>query len=647
LTVAWVGLLVAALVKIAGVDRWYELGLEALLVILVVAAITVRVARRGPRDAGVRGSPQSPVLPIAGTVASHSIARSVAAGRPAHADTAAAGSVSEDKPPAEDLRQSEAMLAGIVAACPDAIVAIDAHQRITLLNQSAERIFGYTRAEALGAPLGLLVPSRFRDAHLGDVDHFAHGGAVNRKMGEAGAVFGQRKNGEEFPVDAAISKIDVAGTPVVTVVLRDISEQLQVETEQRFLADLGATLAATLDYEQTLANIARLAVRDLADICIVDVLEEDGRVRREQVMGREPRRQWLCEVLTDAGLERGPSELVQTVLDTRRPIVVSPVTPDIAARLSQDADRQRALRSARLTSVVAVPLLAHATLVGVVTLITCTQSRRAASPAVAEALAQRAALSIANARLLRETQRALKVRDDVLAIVSHDLRSPVATIGLLADLLRQAHPTSRTRLAALAEDIQSSVDDMYLLIDDLLDFARIHSATFSVELHAHGLQGVVTPVVERLRLLAAARHQAIQVDIPGDLPAVDVDVRRVRQVIANLVGNAIKFTGDGGAIRVEARQHDGLVKVSVTDTGIGIPPEYLSRIFDRFWQPPRAQHRGAGLGLSIAKGIVEAHGGVIAAESTPGQGSTFSFTLRVAGGHPQAAEESRVLHGAG
>jgi signal transduction histidine kinase len=267
---------------------------------------------------------------------------------------------------------------------------------------------------------------------------------------------------------------------------------------------------------------------------------------------------------------------------------------------------------------------------------------------VAEALAQRAALSIANARLLRETQRALKVRDDVLAVVSHDLRNPVATIGLLADLLRNAEPGNRTQLAELAGNIQRSVDDMHLLIDDLLDFARIHSATFSVELHPHRLDDVVTPVVDRLRLLAGARRQTIDVDIPADLPPVDVDVRRVRQVIANLVGNAVKFTGTGGAIRIEARQHEAMVRVSVTDTGIGIPPEYLSRIFDRFWQPPHAQHRGTGLGLSIAKGIVEAHGGVIAAESTPGQGSTFAFTLHVADERPAATDdEGHALHGAG
>jgi PAS domain S-box-containing protein len=618
LIAAWLGLVLAALARIAGLDRWYELSLEALLLALVAVAVAVQIVRRSPKEAAPGGAVTA-LVPV-----------------------------DEEAPAAGGRHQSEALLAGIVAACPDAILAVDAQQRITLFNRSAERVFGYTSAEAIGSPLSLLVPSRFRDMYREDVEHFAHGHGVNRPRRAAASAVARRKNGDEFPVEAAIATIEVDGAPVVTVVVRDISEHVRVETEQRFLADVGATLAATLDYEETLANIARLAVRDLADVCVVDVVEDDGRVRRVEVMGRAPRRGWLCELLRDAGLERDPPELVRTVLDTRRPLIVAPVSTETFARLSHDAGRQRALRSAGLTSIVVVPLLTHGTLLGAVTLIVCGGSRRPPAVHITEALAQRAALSMANARLLRETQRALKVRDDVLAIVSHDLRNPVATIGLLADLLRQADPATPARLAEFADDIQRSVEDMHLLIDDLLDFARIHSATFSVESHPYRLDAVVMPVIDRLRLLAGARHQTIDVDIPGDLPDVEVDVRRVRQVIANLVGNAIKFTGDGGAIRIEARPQGDLVTISVTDTGVGIAPEHLSRIFERFWQLPRTEHRGTGLGLSIAKGIVEAHGGAISAESVPGRGSTFTFTLHVADTRSTTADdEGHVLHGAG
>ena len=183
-------------------------------------------------------------------------------------------------------------------------------------------------------------------------------------------------------------------------------------------------------------------------------------------------------------------------------------------------------------------------------------------------------------------------------------------------------------MGELADDIQRSVDDMHLLIDDLLDFARIHSATFSVETRADSLSRVVTAIVDRMKVPAKAKRQPLEVDLPPGLPEVAIDAHRIGQVLSNLIGNAMKFTPEGGTIRISAWQQGDAVAVCVRDTGLGIPPEHLSHIFDRFWQAPRTRHLGSGLGLSIAKGIVEAHGGTIWAESELGKGSSFSFTLR-------------------
>jgi PAS domain S-box-containing protein len=549
----------------------------------------------------------------------------------------------------EDLRRCEARLAAVVAASSDAIVSIDARQRITLFNEAAEQMFGYSKAEAIGAPLDLLLPPRFRASHREQVRRFAEGTESARKMGEEGIVFGRRSNGQEFPVDAAIVKLEIDGAGAMTVTLRDMTEQTRGEAEQRFLADVGAVLASTLDYEETLDNVARLAVRDLADVCIIDVVDEDGRIRRRKVMSRDPGQGWLCDVLTQAATEKSPAELVRSVLDTRRSVTVASVSADTIAALSHNPRRQRALRTAGLTSIVSVPLQAHGALVGAITLMSGSSSHvyDQSDLRVAEELAQRAALSIANARLFREAQRAVRTRDDVLAIVSHDLRNPVTTIGLLAHVLRQSDPVEIGRLAELAESIERSVEDMHLLLDDLLDFARIHSATFSVETHSGQLHRVITPIIDRLRVLAEAKRQSITVDVPADLPEVAVDMRRIGQVISNLVGNAVKFTREGGSIRVLARlhPHGQAVTVSVADSGEGIPAEYLARIFDRFWQAPRAHHLGSGLGLAIAKGIVEAHGGTIWAESVLGKGSTFSFTLPVADVDRQAAESLTMAAG--
>ncbi len=189
--------------------------------------------------------------------------------------------ITERKRLEEDLRLSEAKSSGIVSISADAIISVDENQRITLFNEGAEKIFGYSKAEAIGASLDILIPERFRAIHREHVAGFTASPSTARRMGQRETpIFGVRKNGEEFPADAAISKLDVEGKPIMTVALRDITDQKRIENEQRFLSEVGAVLTSTLDYEDTLTNIAQLAVRDLADYCIVDVVDELGEIRR-------------------------------------------------------------------------------------------------------------------------------------------------------------------------------------------------------------------------------------------------------------------------------------------------------------------------------------------------------------------------------
>jgi signal transduction histidine kinase len=171
---------------------------------------------------------------------------------------------------------------------------------------------------------------------------------------------------------------------------------------------------------------------------------------------------------------------------------------------------------------------------------------------------------------------------------------------------------------------------MDTLLDDLLDIARIQSGTFSVVPSPNRLSDVVMPAIENILPQAEAKGQTLDVDLPPDLALVAVDAHRIRQVVSNLVRNAIKFTPQEGAIRVSARQQDRDILVSVADTGPGIPHEHLLKIFEWFWRVPGTKKTGSGLGLFIAKGIVEAHGGHIWAESQFGNGSSFFFTLPLA-----------------
>jgi PAS domain S-box-containing protein len=179
------------------------------------------------------------------------------------------------------LRASEARLAGIISIAADAIISIDEAQRVVMYNEGAQQIFGWSRDEVLGKPLDLLLPERFRGAHLEHIPNFAAGVETARRMGDSRpGIFGLRKSGQEFPAEAAVSKLKAGGAWLFTVVLRDITERKRIEHEEEFLAEIGAIFATTLDAKKTLANVARVVMREFADFCLIEFADEQGKIRR-------------------------------------------------------------------------------------------------------------------------------------------------------------------------------------------------------------------------------------------------------------------------------------------------------------------------------------------------------------------------------
>lgn len=538
--------------------------------------------------------------------------------------------ITERKRLEQELRRSEERSSGIVSISADAIISIDEDQRITLFNEGAERIFGYSRLEAIGAPLDILIPEHLRAIHRQHAERFAASQVVARRMVErTGAILGLRKNGEEFPVDAAISRLDAGGERILTVALRDVTEQKRIEREQGFLAEVGSVLVSTLDYEEMLRNLANLVVRDLADVCIVGTVEDRLRGLRLTVVHRDPGKGSVADALQQLQLDLRRPHLGSSVFDTKRSLLMTDVTPDHVEAIAQSDEHRRALRELDPKSLIAVPLLAHGRLVGALILVSTTQAHRYAHGdlSLAERVARRAALAVENAQLYRLAQQAIQARDDVLGIVAHDLRNPLGNILMQATLLRRsgAEPESRSR--KLAERIERAATRMNRLIQDLLDVTRLEAGHLSVE-HARVSAGqVVFDSAESQKALASSASLELQLDVAQDLPEVWADQERLLQVFENLIGNAVKFSDAGGDVTVGAAPRDGEVLFWVADTGAGIATEDLPRLFDRFWQARKPGRRGAGLGLPIVKGIVEAHGGRIWVESTPGRGSTFFFTI--------------------
>jgi signal transduction histidine kinase len=249
----------------------------------------------------------------------------------------------------------------------------------------------------------------------------------------------------------------------------------------------------------------------------------------------------------------------------------------------------------------------------------------------AELEAAQRELASEHARLidaLANAESALAMRDEVLAIVAHDLRAPLNAVQTSAAFLMEVELSDVER-RRLLEVIRRASAGMNRLIEDLLDVARIESGAFVVELQRHDLGALAIEVCEQFRPQASDAGLTLQFDVERKLPLVSIDRDRMARVLANLIDNALKFTPAGGriAIRVACQETDG-VSCSVRDTGVGIPAEELPHLFERFWQARRYRRGGAGLGLAIARGIVEAHGSHLCVESELGGGTEFSFVIR-------------------
>jgi signal transduction histidine kinase len=246
-------------------------------------------------------------------------------------------------------------------------------------------------------------------------------------------------------------------------------------------------------------------------------------------------------------------------------------------------------------------------------------------------LAQTASVALENVRLYRAAQDAASARDDVLAIVSHDLRNPLNVVGMSGALLRTTLESTTTPASGwlpLVQRIERNVTRMNRLIDDLLDASRVDTGKLSVHLQSEKASALITDAVEAALPLAEAQSTRLQTDGLDTTLVVRADRDRILQVLSNLVGNSLKFVPKvEGRITLTVSIDGNRACFSVSDNGPGIPAEHLDHLFERYWKGSTASRDGAGLGLFIAKGILDAHGGEMRVESKPAQGTTVRFWL--------------------
>ena len=396
--------------------------------------------------------------------------------------------------------------------------------------------------------------------------------------------------------------------------------------------DAGIALHASLDYKQTLQQVAKLILRHgFGELCIIDMLVPDGAIERLTITHADPGMADSCARLAAMPLER-EHLLAASALATRTPQVID-ITDDLTTSLARDADHLAALRELALRSAIVVPLVTPARLLGVLVIASREPGRYTEGDLeITSEVARRAACAIENAQRYETARRASDARDEVLGIVAHDVRSPLDGIRLALELIARRPSVAADPIALAALDIATaSIARANRLMEDLLDIRRIEAGTLSIDSTVALVDPIIDEAVRSNQFAAnAASHELVHVGVAAAMPAVRIDGDRILQVLGNLISNAIKFSPPGGRILVDAVPELDNVVVSVRDTGPGIAAENLTRVFTRFWRSGAARRDSAGLGLAICKGIIEAHGGRIWAESEPGSGSSFRFSLPIA-----------------
>jgi PAS domain S-box-containing protein len=526
--------------------------------------------------------------------------------------------------------EARARLAAIVESSDDAIVSKTLEGIIRSWNLGAERIFGFTAAEAVGRHITLIIPPERHEEETGILARLRRGERIDHFE-----TVRMAKDGRRLHISLTVSPVrnDAGEIIGASKIARDITERKRTQEGAQFLLDASTALAAIVDYASTLNKVAHLAVPFFADWCAIDMVQDDGTLRRLAAVHTDPAKIALATELSRRYPPRPdfPHGALH-VLRTGRPDMLADIPDTMVQVIAQDEAHLRALRELGLRSYLAVPLAAHGRIHGVIGFVMAESGRRygSADLTLAEDLAHRAAVAIENSRLYAELRKADRRKDEFIALLAHELRNPLAPIRNGLQVMRLAGSDAQTTAQARAM-MERQLDHMVRLIDDLLDISRINQNKMELRRGRILLADVVASAVEAARpLIEAGRHQ-LTVQLPTEPVFLDADLTRLAQVFGNLLTNSAKYTEPGGHIWLSAEQTGREVMVAVRDTGIGIPTEALPRIFDMFAQVGRSMERsagGLGIGLALVKALVEMHGGTVHAAS-PGAGRGSTFTVRL------------------
>jgi PAS domain S-box-containing protein len=528
-------------------------------------------------------------------------------------------------------------LAAIIASSDDAIVSKDLNGIVLSWNDAAERMFGYTSAEMVGRSIRRIIPADRQSEEDAVLESIRAGRRVDHFE-----TVRQRSDGGLIPISLTVSPVlDADGNVIgASKIARDISERKQAEQQavrraQRdtFLAQMTLMLTRSLDYEQTLRTVAAAAAPAVADYCAADVFTENGELVRLAVAHADPAKVRLAqEVRANDDDPEAPSS-PQTVGRTGVLSFIPDVSDEMVVGLAKgDPERLEKLRALGVVSYVCLPMIARDRVLGVLTFANADSGRRFTNDDVRffQDVALRAALAVDNAQSYRQLQNANRLKDEFLATLSHELRTPLNAVLGYARML-QSGALSPDKVPQALDVIDRNAAALAQIVEDVLDVSRIVLGKARLRVEPTDVTVVVQDAVATVAHALEAKGLQLRTILPAQIADVTADPSRLQQVVWNFLSNAVKFTPRGGRIDVRVVEGDDYIEVVVSDTGIGFPVTFKPHIFERFRQAESGTtrlHGGLGLGLAIARHIVEMHGGTIDAESAgEGKGATFIMRL--------------------
>jgi signal transduction histidine kinase/PAS domain-containing protein len=521
-------------------------------------------------------------------------------------------------PPATTRRTiiSDHFLAVVLDQLSDAVVVLDPQGLVLAWNGAAARAFGEIRR---GSRFADMLPSSARDAIQA---------ARNAPGGRAESVV-LAANGVEYGLRATLLR-GAAGEAIgIAAVARDITAARTEERQRQLVSDAVRVLASTLDPHAALQQLADLLVTELGDIAAIDVLEGDD-VNRYAVAARTDRERALMEPLRGRNMALNRSHPSLAAILRGETMVRNAVDQAVLSGIATNDEHMAILQELHPTAFAVVPLRGGKESVGAIMVGRTTNGPFGSTDiATLQDIARQASAALHNIWSYHSASEASRLKDEFLATLSHELRTPMTSILGWAQILR-LDDTPPDVIRDGLESIERSARAQAQLIDDLLDLSRMQMGKVQFQPRPFSLTAVARAAVDTVHPAAQARGVTLALDAPEDV-IVNGDPDRMQQVIWNLLSNSVKFSDDGTEVRVRVTGKDGEARVTVTDRGRGIAPEFLPHVFDRFRQADSATTRrygGLGLGLAIVKQLVELHGGTVHAASPGlGRGATFTVTL--------------------